>query len=433
MSHFEIGIIGFLVSFILIFLGLPIGVSMGIVGLAGIAVMVNMGAAVGKAGLFPLGVLMSFDYAVIPLFILMANVLFNSGISADLYRTAFKWVGRVKGGLGMATVVACAIFAACSGSSVAAAATIGAAALPEMKKYKYDPGLATGCIAAGGTIGILIPPSIVLILYGIITENSIGLLFMAGLIPGILEAVFYIITIYVLCRWKPQLASTAPSFTFREKVTGMRDLGGIIVVIGFVLGGLFVGWFTPTEAGAIGAFMAILVSVIARRMSWPRFKDSLVDTLKTSGMLYCILIGAFFLMAFISMSGVATSLSEHVLDLQVSPNAIAWVVIFVYIVLGCIMDAPAMMLITMPIFYPLMVRLGFDPIWFGIIVVRVMEIALITPPIGMNVYVIAGIAPDVPIQTIFKGIIPFLIADVLHVCLLFFVPAIVLFLPSILV
>jgi len=433
MSPVAVGVIGFVVLFSLLALGLPIGVGMVLVGFGGLWYLISQGAAIAKMGFIPFEVVANWSLATLPLFLLMAHVIFASGLSKNLYDVAAKWLGHQRGGIAMATVGGCAGFAAVSASSLATAVTMGLVALPEMKRYKYDPALATGCVAAGGTMGQLIPPSAGLITYGIITETSIGRLFAGGLVPGILEAIFYMVTIYILCRWKPSLGPRGPSFSFREKVAAFGSCGEIIGLILLVLGGIILGWFSPTEAGAVGAFGAIVFSLIRRRLNWEKFKHALVETMKTTGMLYGILIGAFIFKYFMAVTTIPFVLADFVGGLPLPPLAIMALVMLVYIFLGCVMDALTMILLTIPIFFPLVLSLGFDAIWFGIIIVRMTEIGLITPPIGMNVYAISGIAPDVPITTIFKGVIPFLIADFFHVALLLFVPAIVLFLPGIMI
>ncbi|UCG65040.1 MAG: TRAP transporter large permease [Deltaproteobacteria bacterium] len=431
MSPVAIGIIGFIVLFAILALGLPLGVGMFLVGFSGLWYLISQGAAIAKIGLIPFETIASFELAVLPLFLLMAQVVFAAGLSRDLYDVAAKWLGHQRGGVAVATVGGCAGFAAVSASSLATAVTMGLVAIPEMKRLKYDPALSTGCVAAGGTIGQLIPPSAGLITYGIITQTSIGKLFMGGMVPGILEAIFYIFTIYVLCTWRPSLGPPGPRFSFREKVGAFRSCGEIIGLIILVLGGLIIGWFTPTEAGAVGAFGAISFSLIRRRLNWEKFKHALMETMKTTGMLYGILIGAFLFKYFLAVTTIPFRLANFVGELPLPPLAIMVLVMLVYVFLGCVMDALAMILLTIPIFFPLAISLGFDPIWFGVILVRMTEIGLITPPIGMNVYAISGIAPDVPVTTIFRGIIPFLIADVCHVALLLFVPAVVLFLPKV--
>lgn len=430
MSPVVVGVIGFVALFAFLAFGLPLGVGMAIVGFGGLWYLISQGAAIAKFGLMPFDTVCNWDLGVLPLFLLMAHVIFASGISKDLYNVAAKWLGHQRGGVAMATVGGCAGFAAVSASSLATAVTMGLVALPEMKRYKYDPALSTGCVAAGGTIGQLIPPSAGLITYGIITETSIGRLFAGGLVPGILEAIFYMVTIYILCRWKPSLGPRGPSFSFREKVASFASCGEIIGLIILVLGGLIVGWFTPTEAGAVGAFGAIFFSLFRRRLNWEKFKHALIETMKTTGMLYGILIGAFIFKYFMAVTTIPFVLADFVGGLPLPPLVIMVLVMLVYVFLGCVMDALTMILLTIPVFFPLVLSLGFDAIWFGIIIVRMVEIGLITPPIGMNVYAISGIAPDVPVTTIFKGVIPFLIADFFHVALLLFVPAVVLFLPG---
>jgi len=430
MDPIAVGIIGLVIMFILIAIGLPVGAAMLVVGFAGLLYFLPSSAAILKVGTATWATVFSYDLAVLPLFLFMAHIVFASGLSKDLFNLAAKWLGHQPGGIAMATTGACGGFAAVSASSVATAATMGLVAIPEMKKYNYHPALATGSVAAGGTVGSLIPPSGILIIYGIITQTSIGKLFVAGIVPGILEILFYMVTIYILCTWKPSYGPRGPSYSLREKIAAFGNCGEIIGLIILVLGGLFVGWFTPTEAGAIGAFGAILFSLIRRRLNWPKFKKALIETMKTTGMVYLILIGAYIFMPFIARSTIPTWLAGFAAGLHAPPLVIMGFIIMVFILLGCVMDVMAMTLLTIPIFFPLVMSLGFDPLWFGIIMVRVSEIGMITPPIGMNVYVIAGVAPDVPLQTIFKGIIPFLISDVVHVSLLLLVPAVVLFLPS---
>jgi tripartite ATP-independent transporter DctM subunit len=432
MSPVAIGIVGFVVLFLLLAVKTPLGISMFLVGFAGLWILISPAAALVKIGLIPFEIMASFELAVLPLFLLMAQVIFAAGLSRDLYDVAAKWLGRFRGGVAIATVAGCAGFAAVSASSLATAVTMGLVALPEMKRLNYDVSLSTGCVAAGGTIGQLIPPSAGLITYGIITQTSIGKLFLAGMIPGILEALFYIGTISLLCWRNPKLGPRGPRFTLKEKVASFSTCWEMIGLIAVVLGGLVIGLFTPTEAGAVGAFGAIIFSMFRQRLTWSAFKKALIDTMKTTGMLYGILIGAFLFKYFLAVTTIPTELADYVGGLTLSPTIIIVLVMLVYVGLGCVMDALAMILLTIPVFYPLATGLGFDAIWFGVIIVRMTEIGLITPPIGMNVYAIAGVVPDVKITRIFKGVIPFLVADILHVALLLFVPAVVLFLPNLL-
>lgn len=430
MSLVTIGIIGIIILFTLLALGMPIGVGMGIVGVAGMWYVISGSAAYAKLAIPPFETVASYELAVVPLFLLMAHVVFNTGMGEDLYKLAAKWLGHFPGGVAIASVAGCAGFAAVSASSMATAATMGLVALPEMKRLKYDPALATGCVAAGGSIGILIPPSALLIIYGILTESSIGKLFIAGIIPGILEAVFYIITIYIICTWKPKLGPPGERYGYKERITAFGGCGEIILLILLVLVGLTVGWFTPTEAGAVGAFGAITTATVRRRLSWEKLKNSFYETMKTTGMIYGIIIGAFILNFFLAVTRIPFIVAEFVAGLPLPSLGVLGIIMLLYLILGCLLDGAAMMLLTIPIFFPLAMRMGFDPIWFGILICRAMEIAMITPPIGINVYVIAGVAPDVPMQTIFKGILPFLMADIVHVLLIIFVPSVALLLPN---
>ena len=431
LDPITIGIIGFILLFILLAIRLPLGISMFLIGFAGLWIILQNGtAAVAKIGLIPFETIASWDLAVLPLFLFMAHIIFSAGLSKDLYNVAAKWMGHQRGGVAIATVGGCAGFAAISASSLATAVTMGLVAIPEMKRLKYDPALATGCVAAGGTIGQLIPPSAGLITYGIITQTSIGKLFAGGMIPGILEALFYMATIYILCTLRPHYGPPGPRFSFKEKVYSLHTCFEIILLIIVVLGGIIVGYFTATEAGAVGAFFAILFCLIRRRLTWGKFKHAVIETLKTTGMLYGILIGAFLFKYFMAVTTIPVTLADFVGGLPLPPLVIMVFIMLVYVFLGCVMDALAMILLTIPIFFPLALSLGFSELWFGIIVVRMTEIGLITPPIGMNCYAIAGIAQDVPITTIFRGIVPFLIADACHVALLLFVPQVVLFLPN---
>ena len=430
MDPIVFGVIGLVALFVLLAAGVPVGAGMGIIGTIGIWYLISGSAAINKLIVVPFTTVASYELAVLPLFILMAEFIFVTGMGADLYNLSAKWLGHQRGGLAQASIVACAGFSAVSASSLATTATMGLVARPEMEKYNYKPQLATGCIAAGGSLGSLIPPSGILIIYGTLTETSIGKLFIAGIVPGILEAVFYMITIYILCLRDPSLGPRGALTTFKEKIFAFKSCGEIILLIMLILGGLLLGWFTPTECGAIGAAAALLISIARRRLSWVKFKEAIFRTISTTGVIYFILIGAFILNNFLAVSNIPTALATFANDLPLSPIGIIVIIMLMYLFLGCFIDTAAMHVLTTPIFFPVAITLGFDPLWFGIIVTRAMEIALITPPIGMNVYVMAGIAPDVPMQTIFKGVVPFIIADIFNVILLLFVPSTILFLPN---
>lgn len=430
MTPFTIGLIGLGILFVLLLSRMPIGLVMGLVGFAGFAYIAGFDDALGVLGTVPYGTFASYDMSIIPLFILMGAFCYYSGLSKDLYNTVYAWLGHFRGGLSMATVGACASFAAVSGSSLATAATMGTVALPEMKRHKYDDRLATGAVAAGGTIGILIPPSIVLILYAVITEQSIGKLFLAGIIPGVLEAVFYLLTIFILCKFNPLMGPSGPRTTFRQKIISLRGSWVVLVLFLVIMGGLYMGWFSPIEAAGIGAFGAFIFAVFRRKLSWQFFKESLFDTGKTTAMIFIILMGAMIFGYFLAVSRLPNEMAATISALPVNRYFILAIILVFYLFLGAVMDSLAMMLLTVPIFFPLVLELGFNPIWFGILIVRVCEIGLITPPVGLNVYIIRGVAKDVPMHTIFRGIAPFLIADVLHVALLIALPQLSLFLPS---
>jgi tripartite ATP-independent transporter DctM subunit len=435
IASLNAGIVGILLLIAVLFSGMPIGIVMGLIGFLGMAYVGGTNAALTSMGSSPYTTASSYGLSVVPLFVLMGSFCFFSGLSRDLYSTAYKWLGHLPGGLAMATVGGCAGFAAVSGSSVATTATMGMVALPEMRRYKYDRKLATGCIAAGGSIGILIPPSIILVIYGILTEQSIGKLFLAGFIPGILEAVFYMITIYILCRMNPLLGPRGEKSNLKQRLVSLKDTWGVLALFLLVIGGIYVGIFTPTEAAGVGAFGALLfalgMSVLGKRpFTWRNFVDSLLDTGKTTAMVFVILIGANILGYFLAITRLPFALSDFVAGLAVNRYIVFSIIILVYLFLGAIMSSMAMIVLTVPILFPVITALGFDPIWFGIIIVRVVEIGQITPPVGINVFIMQGIAKDIPMYDIFQGIVPFLIADILHVALLIAVPGIALFLPS---
>jgi tripartite ATP-independent transporter DctM subunit len=430
MTPLIIGYIGVLVLVILLFSGIHIGVVMGMIGFLGIASISGWDSGFVVLKTVPFTTFANYGMSVVPLFILMGAFCFYSGISKELYDCVHKWLGQLRGGLAMATVGACALFAAVSGSSLATAATMGSVALPEMKRYRYDPALATGCIAAGGTMGILIPPSIPLVIYGILTSESIGKLLMAGIIPGILEAVFYIITIHILCLWRPSLGPPGPKSSLIEKVASLKAIWAVVVLFTLVIGGIYFGFFSPTEAAGVGSCGAFVFALVRKRLSWRNFQESLTSSIKTTAMIFAILLGAMILGYFFAVTRLPFELASFIGGLPVNRYVILILILIVYLILGCIMDSLAMILLTVPIFYPLIKTLGFDPIWFGIIVVRAMEIGMITPPVGMNVFIIKGIAQDVPMYTIFRGAVPFLIADLCHVTLLILVPQLATFLPG---
>ena len=432
MSPVLIGILGLVVLLCLLAIRLPVGFAMALIGLSGFIFLVSPEGGLTMVARATWDQFASYHFSVVPLFILMGQFSFFSGISSRLYKSAYNWLGHMRGGLAMATIGACAGFAAICGSSTATVATMGAVALPEMKRFKYDPALATGSIAAGGSMGILIPPSVILIIYGIMTEQSIGKLFAAGFLPVLLESFLYIVTISIICRINPGLGPRGPNIPFKEKVTGLwGGTAETLAIFFLVIGGLFGGWFTPTEAAGVGAFAVMSLGIIMRRLNWKGFTDSVYTTTGTTAMILIIILGAIIFNKFIAVTRVPFALADWVVGLNLPPIVIMIMIIIAYLIGGCFMDSLGLILLTVPIFFPVAVKLGFDPIWFGIIITRVAEIGVITPPVGMNVYVMKGVAPDIPLSTIFRGILPFLAADVVSVGLLLTVPQIALFLPSI--
>jgi len=435
MDSLTIGYIGIGLLIVLLFSGLHIGVVMGFLGFGGLIYLLGWTGAIGILKTTPYSTFASYDFSIIPLFVLMGEFCFHGEISGDLYSTAHKFLGGLKGGLAMATIGACAAFAAVSGSSMATAATMSTVALPEMRKYRYDMSLATGTLAAGGTIGILIPPSVILAVYGMLTQQSIGKLFLAGFIPGILQAVMFIIVIGFLCWRNPALGPAGPHSSFLEKIKSLKNIWIVVCLFLLVIGGIYFGWFSPTAGAGIGAFGAFLFALGRRKLGWKQFKASLISAVQTSGMIFFIMIGAMILGYFFAVTRLPNEFAALVTSFHISRYLVWACIVVLYLVLGCLMDSLAMVLLTVPILYPLMCGpsgLGFDPIWFGIMIVIVVEMGMITPPVGMNVFVIKGMAPDIPTYSIFKGILPFLYTDIFEVVILTALPVIVLWLPEVL-
>lgn len=432
LEPITVGILGILVLLVLIAIGMPVGFVMSIVGFGGYAYLTSLKAAVGLLKIVPYETVANYSLSVIPLFILMGYFALYSGLSRELFTFFYRWLGFVPGGLAIATIGGCAGFAAICGASPATAATMGTVAIPEMRKYNYETSLATGCVAAGGTLGILIPPSIGFILYGIMTENSIIELFTAGIVPGFLLAFMFMLAIYFMAKRNPKLAPPGPKFPWNEKLDALKGIWAIVFLFVFVIGGMMIGWFSPTEAAAVGAFGFLLFMIIKGQCTVKNLYNCLLDAGKTISMTFIIMIGAYLFAYFLAITRIPTTLTEIISSLPVSPTVIMIGICVFYLGLGCIMDAIAMILLTVPIFYPVVVSLGFSPIWFGVIIVVIMEQALITPPVGMNVYIIHGVAKDVPLETIFKGIVPFWCVMILFLAILFLFPGLTTFLPSIL-
>ncbi len=416
--------------FVLLVAGMPIGFSMGVAGVVGTSLFIGLDASLSLLGQTAFETAITYNLSVVPLFVLMGAFATSSGLSESLYRACHTWLGHKRGGLALATIGGCGAFAAICGSSLATAATMTKVALPEMRRYNYDERLATGSIAAGGTIGILIPPSVILVLYGILTESNIGHLFLAGIIPGILMVLFFMITISLITYRNPELGPRGPVASGTEKLQAFRGVWGTVLLFLLVIGGIYLGIFTPTEAAGIGATGAFFLGLLARRMTFQIFLDCLVDTTKTTAMIFTILIGAILFNNFLVFSNVPGDVAEWVSTLPFSAHALLIVILLIYLLMGCALDALAMILLTVPVFFPIVANLGFDPIWFGVLIVMVVELGLISPPIGMNVFVIKGIVPDVSLANIYWGVLPFVVAQILLIALIIVFPFLATWLPQ---
>lgn len=432
MSSSVASVVGIVALVVLIFSGMNIGLSMMIVGFVGVAALAGLGPAVGILKTAPFTTAATYSLAVIPLFVFMGEIAFASGMSGGLYNAGRKWLARLPGGLCCGTLAACAGFAAICGSTAATAATVGTVALPEMKASGYKDSLATGTLAAGGTLGILIPPSTGFIVYGIISETSIGRLFAAGIIPGVMLALLMMATVVVAVKIKPEMAPASSPTTWREKWASVPGLLPVLLLFAFVIGGIFSGLFTATEAAGVGAFVSFLYLLARLRFTWKGFEDILRNTIKTTSMIFLVVIGATVFGYFLTMTQLPASLASAVMDSGLNKYVVMGLIFLVYILLGAIMDALAMLMLTVPIFLPVVVGLGFSPVWFGVVVVLACEVGLITPPVGLNVYVIGGIAKGVPLPTIFKGALLFVIPLLVMVVILASLPSISLWLPNLL-
>jgi tripartite ATP-independent transporter DctM subunit len=430
MDPVSIGVIGIALLILLFLIRMPVAFAMAFIGFLGFSYLSSFQSGLKLLARDIFEQFSNFPLSAIPMFILMGSFAFASGIGKRLYDAAYTILGGLPGGLTMATVVSCGFFAAICGSTSATAATIGKIALPEMKRYHYDDTLAAGCVASAGTLGILIPPSTIFLVYGIITEQSIGKLFVAGILPGIILSILFVLTVRVICWHNPSCAPAGTPTTLKEKTRALTGIGEALILFGIVIGGLFLGWFTPTQAGGVGAAGALMIGLVRRQLSWRTFWESTKDGLRTSCMVLCVIAGATVFGHFMAVSTIPFILADWVEGLPLPPMAIMGVIVLIYLIGGCFMDAMALVVLTVPVIYPVVIRLGFDPIWFGVIIVLISEMGVITPPVGVNVYVIKGIAPEIPLETIFKGIFPFLIALFINAALLMAFPKIALFLPN---
>ena len=430
MSTDAVAIIGFLVLFALMLLRVPVGMAMGLVGVTGFGYIVGGVPALKMVGQTSMRTVTDYTFGVIPMFLLMGAFVSNSGMSRELFRAANSFLGHLRGGLGIATIAACGGFAAISGSSVATAATFSTVAYPEMRRYGYPQSFATGVIAAGGTLGAMLPPSTVLAVYGIITEQDIGKLFVAGILPGTLAASMYISTIAIVGFVRPGFLPRTPRHSWKERVAGLRDIWATMLLFVFVIGGLYGGLFTPTEAGGMGAGGAFLIGVLRRRLDRTEIRRSLLQATRTAAAVFTVLIGALLFGYFLTVTQTPQKVTAFLTGLGLGRYGVLSLIMLMYLVLGCLMDSLAMVILTVPIIFPVIIHLGFDPIWFGIIIVMTVELGLIHPPVGMIVFVIKSVVQDVDFTTIFKGVLPFIITDLIRLVILIAFPIIALWLPS---
>jgi C4-dicarboxylate transporter, DctM subunit len=435
-----VSLIGFIALLLLIMLRLPLGIAMGMVGVIGFGYTqtalygnprgwesaLNMMASAS----FDTG--LSYGMSVVPLFLIMGNIITETGMARGLYKAANAFLGHFRGGLALATVVSCGAFSAVCGSSMATAATMSRVAMPSMREYRYADTLATGAIAAGGTLGILIPPSVILVVYGLMTETDIGKLFIAGLLPGLLGMILYMVAVILVVRVNPASGPAGTRSSARQRLSALKGVWAIAVIFIIVMGGIYLGIFTPTEAAGIGAAGAFLIALVSKKLSWTILLTSLSNSARTTATLFFLVIGAIIFSNFINLTGMPNTLRDWVLAQGFSPLMVIILMIGFYLLLGCVLESMSMILLTVPVFYPVVEALGFDLVWFGILVVVVTEISLITPPVGMNVFVLRGMITDVSLATIFRGVMPFWYADIVRLLLIALIPGISLFLPNLL-
>lgn len=421
---------GFVLLFVLMLLRVPVGMAMALVGVGGYAMLVNSTAALKLIGQTSMRTVTDYTFGVIPMFLLMGAFVSTSGISKELFRAANTFLGHRRGGLGIATIAACGGFAAISGSSVATAATFSTVAYPEMRRFGYPQSFATGVIAAGGTLGAMLPPSTVLAVYAIITQQDIGKLFVAGVLPGLLAIGMHMITIGIIAWVKPDFLPAAPRASWDERIEALKNVWAPLLLFVFVIGGLYGGLFTPTEAGGMGAGGAFLIGILRGRLSREGIRNSLLQATRTAAAVFTVLIGALLFGYFLTITQTPQKVTEFLTSLGLGRYGVLLLIMVMYLILGCLMDAMAMIILTVPIIFPVITHLGFDPIWFGVIIVMTVELGLIHPPVGMNVFVIKSVIPEVSFSTIFKGVIPFICADLVRLAILIAFPIIALYLPS---
>lgn len=432
MSPSAIAIIGIVGMFLLMIMRMPIAFAMFTAGFVGFSYMTSLKAAYSIVSTEIWLGFSSYGLSVIPLFVFMGQIVFRSGATESLYNAAYKWVGHMKGGMAGTTILASTVFSAICGSNMATTATMGTISLPEMKKYGYNKALSAGSVAAGGTLGVVIPPSVVLIIIALQTEQHIARLFIASIVPGLLLSLLFLLTISFICLKNPDYGPAGPKTGWKEKLAALPGVIESLVLFIIVIGGLYAGWFTPTEAGAAGAFGALVISLIQRKLTWKTFSLAVTDTLRISAMVIMLVIGAVVFGRFLTITRLPFALAEWAAGLAVPPVAILMVVILIYLVGGALMDALGFLTISIPIFFPLALALGYDPLWYTVLITIITTMGAITPPVGVNAYIVNGLAPDIPIQTVFKGVAYFMVAYLVCVILLILFPQIVLFLPRLL-
>ena len=430
LSPDAVAVIGFVALFTLMLLRVPVGMAMGLVGVCGYSYIAGSGPALKLIGQTSMRTVTDYTFGVIPMFMLMGAFVSVSGVSRELFRAANAFIGHLRGGLGVATVLACGGFAAICGSSVATAATFSSVAYPEMRRFGYPQSFSTGVIAAGGTLGAMLPPSTVLAVYAILTQQDIGKLFMAGIVPGLLAMAMYVMTIFIIVKVRPDWLPRGETTTWAQRFAGLKDVWAPLVLFVFVIGGLYGGFFTPTEAGGVGATGAFLLGVLRGKLDRAGILEALLSATRTAAAVFTVLIGALIFGYFLTITQTPQKLTGFLTELGLGPYGVLALFMLMYLVLGCLMDAMAMIILTVPIIFPVIVQLGFDPIWFGIIIVMTVELGLIHPPVGMNVFVIKSVVHDVSFMTIFKGVIPFVLTDILRLIILIAFPMIALWLPG---
>src|SRR5262245_27692998 len=430
MSTDVVAVLGFVILFGLMLLRVPVGMAMGLVGVTGFAYLTSGTTALKMVGQTSMRTVTDFNFAVVPMFLLMGAFASTTGMSRELFRAGNAFLGHLRGGLGIATIAACGGFAAICGSSVATAATFSRVAYPEMRRFNYPQSFSTGVIAAGGTLGIMIPPSTVFAVYGLITEQDVGKLFIAGVLPGILAVCMYMATITIIGYARPGFLPAGQRASWPEKMAALKDVWATLLLFAFVIGGIYGGMFTATEAAGMGAGGAFLIGVARRRLSTSDFLRSLLDATRTTAAVFTGLIGAILFGYFLTVTQTPQKVTAFLTGLGVGPYGVLILIMVMYLVLGCLMDALAMIILTVPIIFPVIVHLGFDPIWFGVLIVMTVELGLIHPPVGMNIFVIKSVVEDVKISTIFYGVLPFILTDILWLAILIAFPIIALYLPN---